>query len=81
MNMPTIEEQRDEARSWADKFRAAGYDIQFMYTGDDNGPFDREWQVWTAGGEGHRVGTIYYAGTGAQWAGEDDLYLKVVGVN
>lgn len=76
--LDSIEAQRDECRTWVDWFRQAGYESQIEYTGD-NGPFDREWQIWTAGGEGQRVGTVYYAGTGAQWAGDDALWLKVIG--
>jgi len=74
----TIEDQRNEARRWAQLFREAGYEICFMYTGEVE-PFDREWQVWTAGGDGQRVGTIDIDGTGASWHGSDDLWLRVVG--
>jgi len=74
---PTIEDQRQEARQWAQWFREAGYEICFMYTGQPE-PFDREWQVWTANG-GPRVGTIDIDGTGASWHGSDDLWLQVVG--
>lgn len=79
MNMPTIEEQRNEARNWADLFRAAGYEISFQYAGGNNGPFDREWQVWTAGGEGKQIATIDIDGCGASWHGDDDLWLKIIG--
>ena len=76
--MPSIEEQRTEARRWADLFRAAGYEVQFMYT-EGTAPFDREWQVWTAGGDGKRIATIDIDGCGASWAGPDELWMQVVG--
>lgn len=76
--MPTIEEQREQARQWAQLFRGAGYEISFQYTGDEE-PFDREWQVWTAGGAGKRIATIDIDGCGASWHGPDDLWLKVIG--
>lgn len=76
--MPTIEDQQEECRTWVALFQAAGYESLIEYT-PGNGPFDREWQIWTAGGEGKRVGTVYYSGTGAQWAGDDDLWLKIIG--
>ncbi len=76
--LDTIEAQRDECRTWVELFRQAGYEPLIEWI-SDNGPFDREWQIWTAGGDGKRVGTVYYAGTGAQWAGEDNLWLKVIG--
>jgi hypothetical protein len=77
-NLPSIEDQRNEARQWADLLRAAGYEIAFQYTGEA-GPFDREWQVWAPGGNGKHIATIDIDGCGASWHGPDDLWLKVVG--
>ena len=78
--MPTIEEQRAEARQWAKWFKEAGYEICFMYTGgEEDEPFNREWQIWTPGGLGERVATIDIDGCGASWHGPDDLWLTVVG--
>jgi hypothetical protein len=76
--MPTIEDQRNEARQWAQWFRDAGYEISFQHTGGAE-PFDREWQVWTAGGSGQRVATIDIDGCGASWHGPDGLWIEVVG--
>lgn len=77
-DLPSIEAQREECRTWVELFRAAGYEFQLDRM-SDNGPFDREWQIWTAGGDAKQVGTVYYSGTGAQWAGDDDLWLKIIG--
>ena len=76
--MSSIEEQQEQCRQWVELFRQAGYESMLDRI-PNNGPFDREWQIWTAGGQGKRVGTVYYSGTGAQWAGDDDLWLTVIG--
>jgi ribulose bisphosphate carboxylase small subunit len=76
--LPSVEDQREEARMWAQWFRDAGYEISFQYTGDP-APFNREWQVWTADGEGKRVGAIDIDGCGASWHGPDGLWLTVIG--
>jgi hypothetical protein len=76
--LPSIDTQRWEARQWARWFVEAGYEISFQYTGEP-APFDREWQVWTSGGEGKRVASIDIDGCGASWHGPDDLWLEVVG--
>jgi len=78
MNETTIEDQRNEARQWAQWFRDAGYEICFMYTGDAE-PFNREWQVWTDGDDSQRLATIDIDGCGASWHGSDDLWLAVIG--
>lgn len=74
----SIEEQRTEARQWADWMREAGYEISFQYTGQAE-PFDREWQVWTPGDNTQCIATIDIDGCGASWSGPDDLWLKVIG--
>lgn len=74
----SIEDQRSEARQWAQWFREAGYEIYFTHTGQPE-PFDRQWQVWTPGGDGQRLATIDIDGCGASWHGDDDLWLTVVG--
>jgi hypothetical protein len=76
--MPSIEAQRTEARQWASWLREAGYEISFQYTGQPE-PFDREWQVWTAGCDSHRIATIDIDGAGASWHGPDELWLEVIG--
>lgn len=78
VNMPTIEEQRSEARQWRDWLKEAGYEVIFMYTGDPE-PFDREWQVYAPGTDGKRIATIDIDGCGASWHGPDDLWLEVIG--
>lgn len=78
--MPTIEEQKAEARRWAQLFRDAGYEICRWWQSDDpEDPFGDEWQVWTPGGQGERVATFDIDGCGASWHGPDDLWLRVVG--
>jgi len=76
-SMPSIEDQRKEARTWAQHFRNAGYEISFQYTGQPE-PFDREWQVWTPGGKGQRIGTIDIDGCGASWHGESETWLAII---
>lgn len=77
-SMPTIEAQYEEARNWCALFHAAGYETLIQYT-PENGVFDREWQVWTAGGEGKQIATIDIDGCGASWHGPDDLWLRIIG--
>lgn len=76
--MPTPEQQYEQCRRWAEWLREAGYDVAFQYTCEP-APFDREWQVWTAGGDGQQIASIDIDGCGASWHGPDDLWLKVIG--
>lgn len=76
---PTVEDQLNQCRRWAQLFREAGYEVDFQYTGERGLPegYDKEWQVWTL--HGSRVGTIRIDGVGASWSGPDDTWLDVIG--
>jgi hypothetical protein len=79
--LPTVEDQLEQCRRWADLLRAAGYYVMFSYTGERDVPagYDKQWQVWTRGGNGRWIATIDIDGCGASWHGEDALWLAVIG--
>jgi hypothetical protein len=79
--LQTVKDQLDQCRRWAQLLRDAGYEVAFTYTGERDLPagYDKQWQVWTPGGDGRRIATIDIDGTGASWHGSDDLWLKVIG--
>jgi len=78
--MPSIEDQRAQARRWARLLKDAGYEICYWWTSDSpDDPFGAEWQVWTAGGDGQRIASIDIDGCGASWHGPDELWLTVIG--
>ncbi len=80
-DLPDIERQYEQARTWAQLFRNAGYSVNFSYT-DTPAPFDREWQVWAADGSGYApLASIDIDGCGASWHGDDALWLSVVGAH
>lgn len=76
--LPSIEEQYDEAAKWAGLLWQADYPTELHRTGQP-APFDREWIVFGPGWNGPRVATIDIDGCGASWHGPDDLWLKVIG--
>ncbi len=78
MSARQISIQYDQCRQWAQWLIEAGYEISFQYTSEP-APFDREWQVWTAGNDTQQIATIDIDGTGASWHGPDDLWLTIIG--
>lgn len=76
--MPTIEEQYAEAAQWASWLWQADYYAELHVTGEPE-PFHKEWRVFGPGWNGPQVATIYIDGTGAGWAGPDELWLAVIG--
>lgn len=71
--LPTIEQQNEQAARWASLLGAAGFITELHGTG-----FNTTWQIFLTW-NGPRIAEIGIDGCGASWTGSDELWLQIIG--